>query len=99
MGVTDFSQKVDHINHDVRDNRKENLRICTNRQNSMNRSNQDGEGVSYRKDKKKWKAYINDNYRQIFLGYFHTKDEALEARKEAVKKYYGDFRFQRKKVV
>ena len=99
MGVTDFAKKVDHINHDVRDNRKENLRICTNRQNCMNRSGQAGEGVSYRKDRKKWRAYINDNYKQIFLGFFPTKDEALAARKEAVEKYYGDFRFQEKGVV
>lgn len=99
MGVTEFSKKVDHINHDVRDNRKENLRVCTNRENSMNRSSQSDEGVSYRKDKKKWRAYINLHYKQISLGHFCTKEEALEARKKAVEKYYGDYRFQGKKVV
>jgi len=99
MGVTEFSDKVDHINHDAKDNRKANLRVCSNRQNSMNRAKQHSEGVSYRKDKKKWRAYINVNYKQISLGLFATKREALKVRKEAVQKYYGDYRFQGKKVV
>ncbi len=89
MGVVDFGQKVDHVNHNTRDNRKINLRICTNRENSINRVNQDNEGVSYRADKKSWRAYINVNYKQINLGNYKTEKEARIARRKAVKVFYG----------
>ena len=39
-------------------------------------------GVSYMKNKKKWRAYINLRGKQIHLGLFETKEEAYEKRKE-----------------
>lgn len=98
LGVKSFEMKVDHINHNPLDNRKSNLRVCTNQENSFNRINQNSEGVSYRKDKKKWRAYIMVNYKQISLGHYLTKEEAIQARKEGVKKYYGEYAL-RKEVV
>ena len=77
------------INHNTRDNRKINLRLCNNRENSINRVNQDNEGVSYRADKKRWRAYINVNYKQINLGNYKTEEEARIARRKAVKIFYG----------
>ena len=55
--------KVDHINHNKYDNRKQELRICTNQQNCMNRkiqcNNTSGTpGVNYNKELKKWIARI-----------------------------------------
>lgn len=89
MGATDFMQKVDHINHNTRDNRKENLRLCTNRENSINRINRKNEGVSYRVDKNRWRAYINVNYRQINLGSYKTEKEARIARANAEKIFFS----------
>ncbi|SDP00958.1 HNH endonuclease [Selenomonas ruminantium] len=90
LQVGDFQLKVDHKNHNPRDNRKSNLRICSNWENSVNRSDRDKAGVSYRKDKKKWRAYINLKYRQINLGYYSTEKEARAVRKKAVAALYGE---------
>lgn len=90
---------VDHINHDTLDNRNENLRICSYQQNQFNKSignrNTSGTiGVSYRKDKGKWRAYIIINNKQISLGNFENIEDAIAARKKAEVEYYGEFRYQ-----
>ena len=88
---------VDHINHNPLDNRKSNLRICTQQQNRMNNRKQPNNtsgcaGVSFYKPYNKWRAYIQINSRQIFLGYFNTKEDAIEARKQAELEYFGEYR-------
>lgn len=88
---------IDHINHNKLDNRKENLRICTQHQNTMNqgiRSNNSSgvTGVYFDKSRNKWVAQIKHNYRKIFLGRFNTKEEAIEARKQAEIEYFGEYR-------
>lgn len=89
---------VDHINRDVLDNRKSNLRICTVSQNGANRkvscnNRYSGmKGVSFKKDRKRskpWVARIVNNYKSINLGYFLSKEEASEAYKRAAKEIYG----------
>ena len=88
---------IDHINHNPLDNRKENLRICTQQQNSMNKAissnNTSGvTGVYFDKRRNKWMTYITYNNRRIFLGYFNTKEDAIETRRAAEIKYFGDYR-------
>jgi hypothetical protein len=86
---------IDHINGNKRDNRKSNLRICTNGQNQINRNlridNTAGyTGVTYEKRwNGAWKATINVNSKRINLGSFKTKEEAIIARKEAENLYYN----------
>jgi hypothetical protein len=72
---------VDHINRHVLDNRRENLRVCTQRQNTQNvspRKNTSSrfKGVSYRKDTGKWFAYGTLNYKMTGLGEYATEEEA-----------------------
>jgi len=87
---------VDHINHDKLDNRRSNLRICTIRENVLNaktskNSTTGKSGVSYRKDRNKYRAYIGVNRKQISLGNFISVEEANMARKIAEIKYFGEY--------
>lgn len=89
---------VDHINGDVRDNRRKNLRFCTQSQNIFNgkkrKNNTSGLiGVRQVKGTGKWEAYINKNFKKIHLGSFDTKDEAVKARKNGEIKYFPDFKY------
>lgn len=90
---------VDHINHNKFDNRKANLRICTQQQNSRNkkvsRNNFSGvSGVVYVKNRNRWKARIWVNGVGIYLGHYKTFEEAVKARKEAEQKYFGEFAYK-----
>ena len=87
---------VDHINGDPLDNRRENLRIVTVQQNSMNqtmrKTNKSGvSGVCWHKGNGKWEATITYKYKQIYLGSFDTLEEATKARKDAEEEYFGEF--------
>jgi hypothetical protein len=87
---------VDHINGNTLDNRKCNLRICTNAENLRNQKrskrNKTGyKGVSFDKNRKKYKACIRVNGIGIFLGRFNNPIVAYEAYCEASKKYHGEF--------
>lgn len=89
---------VDHINHLVYDNRKSNLRICLQRNNSTNRHKQKNNtsgrvGVIWVKSSGLWKAQINIDLKSVPLGYFKDFEDAVKARKEAEDKYYGEYRY------
>jgi len=79
--------EIDHINHDTLDNRKKNLRHCTHQQNVFNKKNV----LGIRKRGKKWHSRILINKKEIFLGSFINKKDAMNARKKAEKQYFGKF--------
>lgn len=86
----------DHINGDGLDNRRSNLRVASRQQNARNRrlraDNRSGlKGVSFDKKTKRWKAQINNDRKQIVLGYFDAPEQAHAAYCEAAKKYHGEF--------
>jgi hypothetical protein len=61
----------------------------------MNRScanNKSGKtGVSWRKQRSKWHAHIKVDGKEIHLGFYDVFDDAVSARIEAEKKYFGEF--------
>lgn len=85
---------VDHINHNKLDNRRNNLRICTNKQNNWNKNYNRTVGVSKTSNGKKWRAYITINHKQKWLGSFLNKIDALSAYNEAVVKYRDIYSFK-----
>ena len=48
-------------------------------------------GVSYLKRLNKWQVNINVNKKSIYLGVYSDFDEAVRVRKEAEKKYFGEY--------
>jgi hypothetical protein len=87
---------VDHINRNPLDNRKCNFRICTLVQNMMNKSPykctlSGYRGVTLNRQKQKWRANIRVNGKLIYLGDYECIDDAVEARKKAEDKYFGEF--------
>ena len=88
---------TDHINRCRTDNNLLNLRWSTHSENQMNKSMQknntsDVVGVSFHNKMNKWESYINVNGKRKHLGYFKEKAEAIEARKQAELKHYGEYR-------
>lgn len=89
---------VDHINGNKLDNRKCNLRPCSNADNLKNRvkipiNNTSGIiGVIYRSDRNKWRAEICVDGKKIRLGYYANKIDAIRARTEAEIKYFGKYK-------
>lgn len=82
-------QYVDHINRNKLDNRKENLRLCSKKQNNSNSLFQDG--VHWRGDREAWIVRMNVNGKKKYIGYFKKKKDAEEARRKASIKYHGEF--------
>jgi len=89
-------ERVDHMNHDTLDNRRDNLRKCTHGQNMMNKrkygNNTSGyKGVYFVPQYDKWLCQINLNNKCISLGYHSSKEEAAHAYDRAAKRYFGEF--------
>lgn len=84
---------IDHINGNKIDNRRCNLRFCSAAENARNTSSTNEFGYpGIRKTKYgKYNARITVNRKEIHIGNFETVEEAIEARKQAEIKHFGEY--------
>ena len=87
---------TDHIDGNGLNNQKINLRLATRSENGGNRrlgsNNTSGfKGVHWAKDYRKWKVRIKINRKDIYLGRFSSREEAVLKYNDAAKKYFGIF--------
>ena len=88
---------ADHKNRNKLINTEENLREADSSENHMNagirKNNTSGKvGVHWAKANNKWCAMICVRKKHINLGYFDNFEDAVKARVDAEKKYFGEYR-------
>ncbi len=91
--------QIDHANGDGLDNRRSNLRICTQSQNNANSRRLASDrscnfrGVQYvsRARTKPWLARIRCKNKLHYLGYFATEEEAARVYDKKSMEFFGEF--------
>ena len=94
INKTQEGYDTDHIDRNRLNNKRNNLRTVNHKENmfnlSMAKNNMSGHrGVNWHKESKKWRAYLQINHKQIYLGIYNTINEAILARKQGEKIYYA----------
>jgi hypothetical protein len=83
---------TDHINHDGLDNRRCNLRVCTNSENMLNQKRLPHPGsIWWDNTRKKWNGQICVNYKKYSIGRFTKREDAEKAMVMKAKQLFGDF--------
>jgi len=89
---------VDHLNGDKLDNRRKNLRLCTNSQNQANRRVSRGvskfKGVTWQSrpnGRGMWKAQLVYEGAVVYLGTFKTDLDAATAYNAAATTHFGEY--------
>lgn len=87
---------IDHKNLNRADNRWSNLRSASASQNqhntSLQRNNTSGfKGVHWYAARRKWRARIKVDGKEVSLGSFLTAEEASAAYEKAARRYRGEF--------
>ena len=98
LGVQGYNL-TDHVNRNGLDNRLCNLRICTPKQNCMNRrptgKTSKRKGVYYNSQKQKWIAQICYKRKRIstYIGSYITEKAAAKAYNAKALELFGEFAY------
>lgn len=92
----DKNKYIDHINGNPRDNRRLNLRLSTFTENQRNMRipshNTTGyKGVSFRRDRNKFRAYISIGNKTKHIGYYDSAENAAIAYDNKARRIFGLF--------
>ena len=95
--------EVDHINHDLLDCRKQNLRIATSSQQKMNtkirKNNRSGHrGVSWCSERSKWLVNIRNKFSRIVKRFDRYKD-ACEFADKVLEELHGEYQYTSESLV
>jgi len=88
---------VDHINHNTLDNRRSNLRICTNQENRQNSIKHKiskrckYKGVYRMSDEGKYYATIRFENKNIYLGTFENIIDAAKSYNKSAIEFFGEY--------
>ena len=93
---TPKGKHTDHKNHNKLDNRKVNLRICTQAENTRNRQILPGfrskfKGVTKDKNRNGWRASIYHLGKNIYLGTFDNEIDAAKVYDKKAKELFKEF--------
>lgn len=91
-----LTNQIDHIDRDIFNNQRFNLRAATRSQNKANnnlyKNNTTGyKDVHFHNLHQKYCARISINNKRIQLGYFEDAEDAAKAYDKAAIKYFGQF--------
>lgn len=94
---TEKGMSIDHINQNPFDNRRSNLRVITQQENTQNRclmsTNVSGfAGIWFDKSRNKWCSEIKYNYLKCFLGRYDSLEDACYVRYVAEELVFGEYR-------
>ena len=89
-------KSIDHIDGNPSNNSLDNLRICTNRQNTWNSKPLKGKtskykGVSWDKGNNRWRAMIRMNGKNTHIGIFTDEVDAAKAYEDVAKEIHGEY--------
>lgn len=88
------NMQVDHVNRNRLDNRRENLRLCTQSENHANKLSKNKwgyKGVVQHRNKKQYSALIQKDGKKIHIGLYQTPKEAAIAYNVKAVELFGQF--------